>query len=113
MADKDFIINTELNYQKILHNGSYSQSVPSYPSDPGSFTYTHGLGYIPSARVWVESSSGKWFPASNIQLLDHSTGASPYTATYYLTSTTLVVVFDNSSGATATVNFRVRVYIDD
>lgn len=110
MADKDFVFNSDFNYQKVLANEITSLSVPI---SGATYTYSHGLGYIPSARVWVEGKTGKWFPASNVQLQDHFTSGADFTATYYLTTTQLIVNLYNSSGSTATVNFVARVYLDD
>jgi len=111
MADSDFLFNSDWNYQKILVNQSLTQVVTSGSS--ATYTYTHNLGKITSARVWVEGKTGKWFPAANITLQDHFTFGADYTATYGLTMNTLKVTLYNSSASNSSVNFRIRIYLDD
>lgn len=111
MADSDFIFNSDWNYQKIRVNEPLSQSVPAGGS--AAYIYPHLLGKVTSARVWIEGKTGKWFPASNVTLLDHFTNGIDYTGVYYLKNNEIVVTLYNTTGSTATVNFRVRVYLDD
>lgn len=110
MADNNFIFNSDWNYQKIYANTAATVSVPTSGT---TYNYAHGLGKITSARVWIEGKSGKWFPAANIPLQDHFTNGVDYQATYYLTTSQLVVNMYNTTASTANVNIQIRIYVDD
>jgi len=118
MAETDFLLSTDQNIQKIALNSSMTVSVPVSSGPPVTYaatTITHGLGDIPTARVFYEPISGQLWPLSPNQYSNSDGG--PGTTLdvfgrYYLTTTTLVVELANLGGSPANVTIYYRVYVD-
>lgn len=117
MAD-NYLFNTDYNYQKIYLDGSTTVSVPNSggpPPVPTTHTVVHGLGYIPTARVYFEPVSGQLWPVTKWQY-DAGTGSGStlfVTASCYLTTTSLVFSIINTSGSTQSVPLHWRIYVDE
>lgn len=73
-SSSNYHFDSRLNYQKIYSQGSYSDS---FSSGATTETISHGLGYTPNVRVYIEALSGEVWPAnfggaSNFWLYDFS-----------------------------------------
>lgn len=111
--DSDFIFNSDWNYQKIKQDVVETVTAPPTSTTATEFTYPHDLGYIPSARVWYEADTGKWYPLSLVQLADSSAAyLLTITGYFYLTASALVIGIHNSGGSDVAVNLRARIYYD-
>lgn len=105
-----FLINTDYNNQKIMLNAQeYVDFSVSY-----TWSYNHGLGYIPVVRVWYEPEPGRWRPISTRQMQN----ASPFsylalTGTFSVDTSVLEVELRDSDGFSAGCNIWVRVYYDN
>lgn len=112
MAAEDFLLNTDLNNQKILLNTQQTLDVGS-PGYEGTYSYDHNLGYIPSARVWYEPVSGRWYPITIRQYNDSvSFGFLELLGDYSITTTSITVRVRNL-GVGSSCNVWVRLYLDD
>jgi hypothetical protein len=118
MAD-NYLFNTDYNYQKVYLDGSTTVSVPDSggpPPVPTTYTVVHGLGYIPTARVFYEPVSGQIWPASKWQYPNTGGGSGApldTTVSCYLTTTSLVFSIINTSGSTKNVPVYWRIYVDE
>lgn len=107
----DFKMSTDFNYQKTALNQQDTITISAASSASKSFT--HDLGYIPSARVWYDpNSDGTWYPLANVQLLEGFTGLDT-NGYYYLTTSAVVVTLFDATGSTNNCPVIVRVYYDD
>lgn len=111
------LLSTRFNILKIYENGSDTVSVATItpPIDPpiDYLLSTHGLGYIPRARVWYEPVAGQIWPMSPLQFNNADGGPGTALTTlgvYYLTSSGLYVRIRTSPGAN--INFYWRIYLD-
>lgn len=113
--ENNVLFTTGYNYQKIALKSTGSVSVPNAPTTFTSVTINHNLGYIPSVRAWYDPALGRRLPLSLEQYQDDDFSTN-YTnlvvAQAYLTTTTLVLQFRNSSGSTKSVNYWYRIYYD-
>lgn len=109
----NLLLDTDSNIQKQVLNSQDTVTVPGTFTYT-DFTYTHDLGYIPSARVWYEAEANKWYPLTLLQLQESTGGdALDIVGDFYLTTTTLVVRLVNLSGGDIDVDIIVRIYADD
>lgn len=106
----NFILNTDVNYQKIV--GDYSSTIATSDAS-ATYTVTHNLGYIPSARAWYQPIADRWYVLTNNQL---SNGFSDFlnSAGYLeLTTTTATINLTNYSGGAISVPVKLRLYLDE
>jgi hypothetical protein len=112
MADATkLLFSTSNNFQKILTNGSTTITVPAdsgvIPIVYTAFTLaTHGLGYIPTARVFFEYPSGQLWPVQS------DSNMNPILGRYYLTTNTLVLEAVSFTGSNESVKVYYRIYSD-
>ena len=105
------LFSTSNNVQEILFNDSTPVTVPvdsgSVPIVYTSFTVlTHGLGYIPTGRVFIE------YPAGQVWPVQADSNVNPIFGRYYFTTNALVVDLDNFTGSPQNVTIYYRVYAD-
>ena len=113
MDNSTFLINTDDNIQKEYINLPITISLPSSATYVDTLV-THGLSYIPSARVWYEPSPGKWYPLSLVQMQDGVLlDAIQISGSYSLSTSDLIISLVNLSGSAKDVNVWARVYLDD
>lgn len=77
--------------------------------------YTHGLGYIPTARVFYEPVSGQLWPVTREQYATSGGGSGTQlnvTGDIVITSTQIIARLVNA-GAAADVTFTGRIYVDE
>lgn len=112
------LASTSTNMQKIVLNDSTTVSVPvstGFPLSYDATTISHGLGYIPTARVFYEPISGELWPLSPNQYSNADGGPGTTLDIYgrcYLTTTDLVIELANVSGSPVNVPLYWRVYAD-
>ena len=107
--------STSFNYQKVAFEGSQTIAVSASSSYSTIKTVAHGLGYIPSVRVWYDPGLGRRLPISIEQYQDDdfSTNYTNLVTTRaYLTTTTLVIEAANASGSNKNVTLWWRIYYD-
>lgn len=105
------LFSTSNNVQKILFNDSTPVTVPidsgAIPTVFTSFTVlTHGLGDIPTGRVFLDYPSGQLMPVQPDSNMNQVFGR------YYFTTNTLVVELTNFTGSPQDVRIYYRVYAD-
>jgi hypothetical protein len=110
------IFSTRFNFQKIVYDDEVTISIPSSIT-PTVFTlFVHGLGYIPTARVFYTPVSGQLWPLSPNQY-QSTGGGSGTTLNIYgnlrLTTNELQARLVNSSGSSQNVTFKYRIYVDE
>lgn len=105
--DIDKIFDTSFNYMKIAEKGTRTDSIPN--ATPTTVVISHGLGYIPSVRVWFDPAAGKKFPIGTGL---YSTHANNTSATVYLTTSSLVITYSNTSGSSKDVITYYRIYYE-
>lgn len=112
--------STSQNLQKIYLNSSQTVSVPVSGGPPviptDVLTVTHGLGYVPTARVFYEPVSGELWPISPNQYSNADGG--PGTTLdvfgrFYLTTTTLIVSLANLGATAVDIPIYYRIYADE
>lgn len=105
---------TGYNYQKEFVKSSRTDSVAvfvgPFPGVPVTINITHGLNKISSVRVWYDPGLGSIFPASFLDF--GGTLTNFVTVQYYLTSTTLSLVYYNASGGALNVTTYYTIYYD-
>jgi len=104
------LFSTSNNVQKILFNSSTAVTVPAdsgaTPIVYTSFTVlVHGLGYIPTGRVFVEYPAGQLWPVQS------DSNVNPVFGRYYFTTNTLVVELTSFAGDQSATIYH-RVYAD-
>lgn len=107
--------STGFNYQKIAFKDSDTVTVPNNTPNYSTHTITHGLGYIPSVRVWYDPELGRRFPISEEAYVDDvglTSEVNDVVARAYLTTTTLVIQFRNASGSDKDITYWYRIYYD-
>lgn len=121
--DTKLLLSTRHNLLKEYSKGSGTHNIASnfnistFSYDPVTVLLaTHGLGYIPRARVWYEAISGQVWPLSLDQMdnSDGGPGSILYTVgSAYLTTTGLYVRMTNNSGSAADFKFYWKIYLDE
>lgn len=106
------LFSTANDVQKILTNGSTTVTVPvdsgAVPLVYTAFTLaTHGLGYIPRGRVYIEYPSGQLWP------LQADSNMNGIFGRFYFTTNTLVAELDNFTGSSRNVPIYYRIYARD
>lgn len=117
MNENNFIVTTDTNIQKVISSDITTLTVPAYTSFPppptySTFSFSHNLEYIPSARVWYEVATGYWLPIASLGYEGIPALASQKRGSFYLTEDSLVVQFQRDF---ADYNIRIlyRIYLDD
>lgn len=106
------LFSTSNSVQKILFNDSMTITVPvdsgAVPIVYTTFLLvTHGLGYIPKGRVYIDYPTGQLWP------LQADSNVVPIFGRYYFTTNTLVADLTNFTGSSQDVRIYYRVYARD
>ncbi len=119
MNDANILFSSRFNLLKIYDSDTTDVSVATIlpPFDP-SLDYilaTHGLGYVPRARVWYEPVAGEIWPMTDKQFSNSDGGPGTTLSllgSYYLTSSGLYVRIRYNSTA-GSKRFYWRIYADE
>lgn len=109
------LFSSSFNYQKIFDNDSSTVNVPGL-SGTAQETISHNLGYIPTARVFYEPEPGNLWPLNGQQYLNSGGGPDEtvnVTAEAYVTTTQLVIDFENVGSSSQNVTYYWRIYYDE
>lgn len=99
---EDLIINTDLNYSKLLTSGVTASSSVALSHE----TVNHNLGYYPQAEMWVESN-GYISELAGMLLFN----SSPSSDTCEITTSQLIFTRDQFTFASS--RFHYRIYTDE
>lgn len=108
------MFSTRYNIQKTYLEGSIVVAVADIV-DPTEYSLTtHGLGYIPTARVFYIPVSGQLWPLSPEQYpaVTGSGTQLPVYGSAVLTTNELKVRVTNGSGSAQNITFYYRIYLD-
>ncbi len=109
------ILSTRYNFQKIYLNDSVVISVANVVPFTEYSLVVHGLGYIPTVRVFYEPVAGQLWPLSPGQYsnLNGGTGTPLNITGGVVVDNNEVRVRLSNASSTADVRFYYRIYIDE
>lgn len=110
------IFSTRYNFQKIYLNDSATLTLASSITPQEYTLVVHGLGYVPTVRIFYVPVSGQLWPLSPRQYsnLDGGSGTPlDYYGSPVITTNEVKVRMTNSSGGDADILFYYRVYLDE
>lgn len=121
-------MDIEDNYSKILFSSLFNYQKEAVRGDTvftitagvnTTFTLAHGLGYVPTAKVWYEPrinnpevASNQIWPLAGYQYGDLASISLNTLGYYYLDTANLYIVLFNSGIGTKSVRTYWRVYYD-
>lgn len=108
------LYSTRFNTLKIIAQDTTSVTIAGSATSTIPL-HTHGLGYVPRARVWYQPVSGQIWPLSPNQFLKLGGGTGTVLNVIghsILTASTLSVRLTNQTGTSKTVTVYWRIYID-
>lgn len=111
MDKTNFLLNTDDNIQKMYKDETRRITVPA------DFSYheylvPHNLNYVPIVKAWYTALPGKWFPVSLVQMIGQNQTLSSV-GYVEIDDTDVHVYFANFSSSNATIDFIVRIYLND
>jgi len=111
---RDYAFNSLYALVKIFQEGSGTVTVAN--NSFATVTIDHNLGFIPIAIAFCENvpSSGNFYVGAYASIFTDSTLLSGLTSMdSYVTTTQLVLVFYNNSGASRNLRYNYRIFADD
>lgn len=109
------LFSTRYNFQKIYMEGTTTVNVLASATPVEYDLATHGLGYIPTARVFYVPVAGQLWPISPLQYSNIDGGSGTTLLVYggpVVTSNVLKVSMING-GSDASITFYWRIYLDE
>jgi hypothetical protein len=109
------LFSTRFNLLKIVAQGVTNVTVAGSTTADTALV-THGLSYVPRARMWFEPVAGQIWPMSPTQFIKTGGGTGTVLTVfgnYFLTSSALFVRLENVSGSPVTIPVDWRVYADE
>jgi hypothetical protein len=101
--DKDLVFSSELDTQKDAISGVVTQTV----SSPSTVVlYTHGLGYVPSFKVYYDNNDGVFRDAIGLSA-GFFVGPAYETATAYADDDKLYLRLEASSSTTYNIKYFI------
>lgn len=110
--------NTDI--QKIQSQGSQTISVPNSNPYRATYTFNHGMPYVPIVKLWVTNDDGdlsECYSGGMVGWNDHTNGGKWVNAAvyYYVTATQVIITVVNTSpppGVGVSVDVYWRIYKD-
>jgi len=111
-SEEELIINSGFkNVKQSTESAVISQLVPAYPGNNGwTYTYAHGLSYIPTFRVFYDSSDNKW--RDGTENAETTGGLPSIIVRPFADTTNITVSVLNADVSNYTVRIKIFVFIE-